>query len=72
MLGSNFMTNLLKGNFSLKGGGVSDFWDFRGFVRLDKCRLDIFETYNRKIYLSSRDYIRQFNTTPTNHLVNRG
>ena len=32
-------------------GGVSNFWDFRGFVRLDKFRLDIFETYISKIYL---------------------
>jgi hypothetical protein len=32
-------------------GVVSDFWVFRGFVRLDKCRLDISETHIRKIYL---------------------
>jgi hypothetical protein len=30
--------------------GVSYFWDFRGFVRLDKCRLENIETYIRKIY----------------------
>ena len=34
-----------------KGGGDSNFRDFRGFVRLEKCRLDIFVTYIRKIYL---------------------
>ena len=52
------------------GGGGSQFWQFRGFVRLDKCILNIFETYIRKIYLWSRDSIWQFSTA--NHLVNRG
>ena len=32
-------------------GVDSDFWDFRGFVPSDKCRLGIFETVIRKIYL---------------------
>ena len=27
------------------GGCDSDYWDNRGFLRLEKCRLDIFETY---------------------------
>ena len=54
-----------------KGGGVSDFWAFRGFLRLDKCRLEIFETHIWQIYLWSHDSIWQFSTTLTNHRVNR-
>ena len=37
---------------------MSDFWYFRGFVRWDKCRLDIFEAYITKIYIES--YIGKF------------
>ena len=53
-----------------KGGGGSEFWHFKGFVRLDGWRLEISETYNGNIYLWSHDSIEHFSTTHTNQLVN--
>jgi hypothetical protein len=36
---------------------VSNFRDFSGFVRLDKCKLDIFKTYIRNLTLISRFHL---------------
>jgi hypothetical protein len=41
----------------VQGGNGSEFWHLRGFVRLDKCILDIFETNIRKIFIWARDFI---------------
>jgi CRISPR/Cas system CMR-associated protein Cmr1 (group 7 of RAMP superfamily) len=56
--------------FNLSGG--SKFWHFRSFLRLDRYRLEIYETYRGKIYPWSCDSIWHFSTTHTNHLLNRG